>query len=61
MISTIVKMQPTIERPASTLYDIFQRPYTVEGGKKRASEAVGDDDIRRTTLVLAPASLLQQV
>ena len=54
-------MQPTIERPASTLYDIFQRPYTVEGGKKRASEAVGDDDIRRTTLVLAPASLLQQV
>jgi hypothetical protein len=64
MISTIVKMQPTMPRPV-VRYDLFDKRYKADDGRGKAATTVaqanGDDEVRRTTLVLAPASLLQQV
>lgn len=53
MISTIVITQPEV--PRAPQHEGFWK--VVGEGKKRQV----DNDIRRTTLVLAPASLLQQV
>lgn len=61
MISVIVKMQPTTPRLVAK-QDIFKTAYIVENGKMKLPDSdVEEDDVRRTTLVLAPASLLQQV
>ena len=53
MISTIVITQPEV--PRAPQHEGFWK--VVGEGKKRQV----DNDIRRTTLILAPASLLQQV